>query len=90
MIFSFYFVYLQGQTELCHNPGEEYTLGRSIGGLNCDIGGFRDTKVRSIFPKNFSAVFGRKFNFYLLRAPMPQEAQAALFWSHPLFETLGK
>ena len=24
------------------------TLGRSIGGLNCDIGGFLDTNVRSI------------------------------------------
>ena len=36
-----------------------------MGGLNCDIGGFRDTKVRSIFLNNFSSVFGRKFNFYL-------------------------
>ena len=27
------------------------TLGRSIGGLNCDIGGFRDTNVRNIFKR---------------------------------------
>ena len=30
---------------------KKITLGRSIGGLNCDIGGFLDTNVRSILNK---------------------------------------